>query len=132
MKRLELDNPDEEITVDWYESAMDVFRQDNWLGTPKSSMELHLLTGTREIEAQTVGRLEPLLDDLTVFGCVKDVNLEQMRELDRNRKYNARRAEIDRNYEKQGNWEMSSYLRNIYRAIPDQNVNLEFSRLMQK
>ncbi len=126
MKRLKLDNPSEEITVDWYESAMDVFREDNWFGTPRSSMELHLLDGTREIEAQSVERLEPLLDDLTVFGCVKDVNLEQMREFKRNKKYNARRAEIDRNYEEQDIWEMSSYLRNTYGAIPDQDVNLEF------
>jgi len=126
VKRLKLDNPSEEITVDWYQSAMDVFRKDDWLGTPKSSMELHLLNRTREIEAQNVERLEPLLDDLTVFGCVKDLNLERMRGLDRNREYITRRAKIDRNYEQQDNWEMSSYLANVYGAIPDQHVNLEF------
>jgi hypothetical protein len=126
VKRLELDDPKEETVIDWYQSGMHVFREDNWIGTPKSSLELHLLSETRDIGAQSVERLRPLLDDLSVLGCVKDVNLENMRELERNNRYNARIDEINQSFEEEGNWEMTSYLKSIYGAIPDQDVSIEF------
>jgi len=126
VKKLNLQQPDEEIVQGWYDKSMNVFREDSWVGKPESSMELHLLSGTRDIEAQSFRRLEPRLDNLRVFGCIKNLSAERMRELNQNEKYGSRRVEINRSYAEEGNWEMSSYLQSIYGAVPDQDVSLEF------
>lgn len=126
MKRLNLQKPDEKTIEDWYNSAMDVFRDDNWLGTPDSSIELHLLSGTKPVDAKSFERLEPLLDNLRILGCVKDISNEEMLELNQNEKYRTRVAQIDSSYAQEGSWEMSSYLKSLYGAVPDRDVSLEF------
>lgn len=126
MKQLNIQDPNEETVKDWYNSAMDVFRDNNWLGTPDSSIELHLLSGTKDIDAQSFERLEPLLDNLRILGCVKDISHEEMLDLNQDETYRTRRAQIDMSYAEEGNWEMSSYLKSLYEAVPDTDVSLEF------
>lgn len=126
VKELKLHSPDDEMFEEWYDESMDVFREGNWIGRPESSIELHLLSGTKPIEAQSFDRVEPLLDNLRVLGCVKDISIEQMLELNSNERYMDRVGQIDQSYAEEDNWEMSSYLKNIYEAVPEQDVSLEF------
>ena len=126
MKRLNIQEPNQKTVEGWYDNAMDVFRDDNWLGAPDSSIELHLLSRTKDIDAKSFERLEPLLDNLRILGCVKDISNEDMLELNHNEEYCARKAQINRSYAEEGNWEMSSYLKSLYGAVPDRDVSLEF------
>lgn len=125
MKQLKLQYPDNQTVQDWYSSSMSAFRDDNWLGKPDSSIEVHLLSGTEPVEDKSVGRLEPLLDNLRLMGCVKDISLGEMSELNNDEKYRNRLAQIDRSYAERSTWEMSSYLKNIYDAVPDRDVSIE-------
>lgn len=105
---------------------MENFREDNWFGRPTSSLELHLLSGTKPIDAASFNMLEPSMDNLRVLGCFKDISIKEMFELQNDEVYRNRLFEIDRSYAEEGNWEMSSYLESIYDAVPDRDVTLEF------
>ena len=126
MKELKFNQPDEETVEDWFEDSMDSFREENWIGVPEASMELHLLSGTRDIEAQSFGRLEPLLDNLRVLGCVKDIFAHEMLEYNHDETYVSRKNQINRAYAEEGHWEMNSYLESIYSVVPGRDVSLEF------
>lgn len=126
MKSLSLEHPENQVIEDWNQRSMESFREDSWLGRPESSLELHLLSGTKPLDAASFGRLEPFLDNLRVLGCFKDISIEDMFELQHDEDYSHRLVEIDRAYAEEGNWEMSSYLESIYDAVPDRDVSLEF------
>lgn len=125
MKELTLEDPGLEKVREWNQEATSSFHEGNWIGRPDSSLELHLLSGTRPIEAQSFDRLEPLLDDLTVLGCFKDVSIEDIFEMRHDEEYNQQLAQIDREYVEQGIWEMSSYLQSVYEAVPSREVSSE-------
>jgi len=126
VKRLNLQKPSENKVIGWYESSLDGFRDKNWLGRPEASIELHLLSGTKPVDAKSFERIEPLLDNLRLIGCVKDISVGDALDLDHDEKYLKRLEQIDRSYARENNWEMLSYLENIYQAVPNQDISLEF------
>ena len=126
MKSLSLENPKIEVFEDWNQTAIESFNEEDWIGRPDSSLELHVLSGTKPIEAASFNRLEPFLDNLRVLGCFKDISVEDMFELQHDTSYRKNLMSIHEAYAKEDTWEMSSYLERIYDAVPRRDVSLEF------
>ena len=126
VKELELESPSAPKIEDWEKEALDTYREKNYLGRPEYSLELHLLSGTDLIMDESYSRVQPLMEDLTVLACFKDITVQDFLDAHTNETYDRRRQEIDEQYVNKADWEMESYLRKIHDAIPDHEVSLNF------
>lgn len=125
MKELSLETPDLDTLEDWNEEALQEFGKQDWIGRLESSGEVHLLSGTRPIDGVNTDIVEPLLDNLRVLACFKDISIEEVFDLRHDEEYVDRLNRINNAFQ-ENYWEMSSYLESIYNAVPSRDVSTVF------
>lgn len=105
--------------------AVDGFREDNWIGKPQNSVEMHLVGDRQSLAATSYNRLEPYLDDLYLLAISLDKTADEIHE---RRKQNT--GSIQRLYRQfsRGVSDHHLYLRSFFDTISDQgDISAEFN-----
>lgn len=126
MKDLALAHPGIETIKGWNNEAMESFGEGDWIGRLDSSLELHLLSGTTHLDAQSFNRFEPLLDNLRLVGCFKDISMNDVIMEESKEEFYHKIDKINSVYADSFKWDMPTYLNRVYDEAYDQDISVEF------
>lgn len=124
VEEIQLHYPDREKMEEWKNEALDSFLDENWIGRPDYSVELHPVNSGQPLEAQTFSRLEDMAIDFEVFAAFRDVGVGEWEMAKREDGFLDKRYEIEKNMS-EGFWDMGVYLSRLHEAS-SMDINAEF------